>query len=1098
MATETIDIIVRENGARVVKRRLEEIGDVAQRSVRGLRLLQNSLFVLGGAGLISALGRMVDTVANFQNRLSLLTTSAREAAFVQRELFDIARRTRAEFDTTAQIYTRTALAVRALGVSQQETLNFTESLNQATILSGASTREANAALIQMSQALASNRFSGDEFRSVSEQLPFIIDVIGDSLGVTRGEVRKLGMDGKLTAEVILKAFREAREEIAEKFARTIPTLSQSFTVFRTRLTEVIGTMDQSLGISRSLAAAVILLADNLEYLVGGVIAATAAFAAFKFTGWIAAIVAVIQKNRELAAAVAAGDAVLLTSVEIERAKAASALQMASATAAQAAAKVRDIQLDVAQLQTQRALLLQQQASIKIDVQRRTARDALTGRFIAYNAAVAQNIRTNIALQRTETALLASKGALTQATVAQTAATTALSAAQGRAAVAGAAANTWTARLGRAFPGLTASVGTAGRALGGLARVALAHPIAAIVAAVVAAGVALVMFSDKIGVADDGLVTLRDVGIATFQLIKEAIAPVGQFLVDVFRPAIEWVVKAWNWLVEKVKEAMMFILNVVKSYINFQIGLWDGLISSVIKAWDLFPAAFKDILIIAYNSMIQFVEDSVNGFIEGFLSLPERAKEVFEAVANFGRDALNYIVEAFRALPGAIADLADRAATFLKNKFVEAINYVVDLLNKLPGIAIDAFGEVGTAVEDAFTLPPPPDFSQYVNEGRLDLSSLKLETTGAAREVGQIFSEEFARSLNTDYIGDAWNAVLERARQLAAERTAAVAGGEGGTPPPGGDSGSGKGKSFAEIIQELTMANELLRVNAAERDKLQAIIRIEEQMKRSLTETERELVRALLDENEVLTKAAEIYEEIKGPLYNYRLELEALNELLRQGRINQDEFTNAVRSSRIEFLNTQTDMASGFERGFLKILEKTADYAKQTEDIITKAFDGMSQAIADLVVDGEADFGSLIKSINKMIIQLVMSQAFQQLFGGFGGTGIAGSGGNMFSGLFQGIKGLFGFQDGGQFRVGGGMGFAPIPNGGNDNRLVAFRAQDGETVTVTPKGQQPGGGGNQNVVVNFNITTPNVESFRQSESQLAAKAARLISQGRRNM
>lgn len=1098
MATETIDIIVRENGARVVKRRLEEIGDVAQRSVRGLRLLQNALFVLGGAGLLSALGRMVDTVANFQNRLSLLTTDAREAAFVQRELFDIARRTRAEFDTTAQIYTRTALAVRALGVSQQETLNFTESLNQATILSGASVREANAALIQMSQALASNRFSGDEFRSVAEQLPFIIDVIGDHLGVTRGEVRELGIQGKLTASVILAAFREAREEIAEKFARTIPTLSQSFTVFRTRLTEVIGTMDQSLGISRSLAAAVILIADNLEFLVGGIIAATAAFAAFKFTGWIAGIVAVIQKNRELAAAVASGNAVLLTSVEIERAKAATALQTASATAAQAAAKVRDIQLDVSQLQTQRALLLQQQASIKIDAQRRVARDALTGRFIAYNAAVAQNIRTNVALQRTETALLASKAALTQATTAQTAATTALTAAQSRAAVAGAAANTWTARLSRAFPGLASVIGMAARALGGLWALIAAHPIGAVIAALVALVAGLAIFSDKIGVADDGLVTLRDVGVATFQLIREAIAPVGQFLIDTFRPAIDWVVNAWNWLVEKVGEALMAILGLVKAYINFQIGLWDGLISSVIRAWDLFPAAFGDVLIMAYNAMIQFVEDSVNGFIEGFLSLPRRAKEVFEAVANFGRDALNYIVEAFRALPGAIAALADQAATFLKNKFVEAINYVIDLLNNLPGIAIDAFGEVGTAVQDAFTLPPPPDFSQYINEGRLDLSSLKRETTGAAREVGQIFSEEFSRSLNTDYIGNAWNAVLERARQLAAERTAAVAAsGDGGGPPGGSGSGSGKGKSFEEIIRELTTANELLRVNAAERDKLQAIIRIEEQMKRSLTETERELVRALLDENELLTKAAELYEDIKGPIYNYRLELEALNELLRQGRINQDEFNRSVLNSRITFLNTQTDMASGFERGFLKILQKTGDLAKQTEDIITKAFDGMSQAIADLVVDGEADFGSLIKSINKMIIQLVISQAFQQLFGGFGGGGLAGSG-NMFSGLFQGIKGLFGFQDGGQFRVGGGMGFAPIPNGGNDNRLVAFRAQDGETVTVTPKGKQPSGGGNQSVVVNFNISTPNVESFRQSESQLAAKAARLISQGRRNM
>jgi phage-related minor tail protein len=168
-----------------------------------------------------------------------------------------------------------------------------------------------------------------------------------------------------------------------------------------------------------------------------------------------------------------------------------------------------------------------------------------------------------------------------------------------------------------------------------------------------------------------------------------------------------------------------------------------------------------------------------------------------------------------------------------------------------------------------------------------------------------------------------------------------------------------------------------------------------------------------------------------------------------------------------------------------------------ENIITTAFDGMSQAIADLVVDGEADFGSLIRSINKMIVQLVVSQAFQQLFGG---TGVAGgqAGGNIFGSLFSGFKSLFGLQTGGSFTVGSQTGIAPLPNGGNDNRLVAFRAQDGEQVTVTPRGQAAGGGSTNQTIVNFNITTPDVQGFRASESQLAAKAARMIGRGQRNM
>lgn len=1027
MATETIDIIVRENGARVVKRNLEEIGAVAERSVRGLRLLQNALFVLGGAGLLAGLTRMLDTLTNFENRLVLVTKSTNELNAVQEELFNISNRTRSNFESTAEIYTRVALAVRELGLSQRDTLNFTETLNQATILSGASTREASAALIQLSQGLASGRLNGDELRSVLEQLPFVADIIAKQLGVTRGELRKLGADGKITTKVLIDAFRNAREEIAEKFAKTVPTVSQAFGVLRTEALRVLDSFDDATGASATVARAILALANSLNVLVGAVIAATAAFAGWKIGTIIASLASWLSMQRQVAAAVASGNATLLTAVGIEQAKAASSLEAAAAETALAGAKVRALQTDLVQLQTQRTLLLQQQASIAIDNQRRVARDALTGRFIAYNAAVAQNIRTNIALQRTETALLATKGQLTAATAAQTTATTALTAAQGRATVANAAAGGVLARLSTMFPGLAAIVRGVAAAFGALWAVIVANPIGAIIALIVAAVAALVFFSDKIGVADDGLVTLRDVGIATFQLIMEAIAPVGQFLVDTFSPAITWVSEKFTWLWNKIVEGLGWIANAVKTYVNIQIGLWVGLVNSVIKAWNLFPAALADIGKLAINGLITVIEAGINGIL------------------------------------AAIQGLLD---------FIGQAAVAVGKENPFAGLI-----------------------------GNVDLSQYRQELSGAAAEVGQIFSEEFSTALNTDYIGNAWSAVLERARQVAAERLARTTadlnapGTPGATPGAAGD--GSKGKSFADIVKEMTVQNELLRVNAAEREKLQAIIQVEEQIKRKLTETERALIMEILNENELLKKAAEIYETVRGPAYQYELTLRALNELLKAGRINQAEFTNEVIKARIEFLNSQTDMASGMERGFLKILQKTGDYATQMENIITTAFDGMSSAIADLVVDGEADFGSLIRSINKMIVQLVVSQAFQQLFGS---TGVAGgaAGGNIFGSLFSGLKGLFGLQTGGSFEVGAQTGIAPLPNGGNDNRLVAFRAQDGEQVTVTPRGQNPNSGGTNQTIVNFNITTPDVAGFRASESQLAAKAARMISRGQRNM
>ena len=135
--------------------------------------------------------RQVHELTDFQNRLRLVVDSEEEVRDVTQELFDIAQRTRVEFGAVSTVYSRTALAARDLGIDQSRLLQFTESVSQALILSGASAQEARGALIQLSQAIASGRLRGDELRSVLEQLPVVAQTIADSLGVTRGEFDRL-------------------------------------------------------------------------------------------------------------------------------------------------------------------------------------------------------------------------------------------------------------------------------------------------------------------------------------------------------------------------------------------------------------------------------------------------------------------------------------------------------------------------------------------------------------------------------------------------------------------------------------------------------------------------------------------------------------------------------------------------------------------------------------------------------------------------------------------------------------------------------------------------------------------------------------------
>lgn len=239
----------------------EQLSDLERAGDRLGRSIRTAFAFVGGALLVRELVELSDAYTNLQNRLRVVTDGEVELAEATADLLRISNDTRVSFTATAELYTRTSLAIRELGRSQKETLQFTESLNKAVILSGASAQEAQAGLVQLSQGLASGTLRGDELRSVLEQLPVVADVIAKQMGVTRGELRALGKEGEITAEVILDAFQSARRELDEKFKETIPTIGQAFTVLRNDLIALVGGFQDT---SSGVAELVLILAEAVE------------------------------------------------------------------------------------------------------------------------------------------------------------------------------------------------------------------------------------------------------------------------------------------------------------------------------------------------------------------------------------------------------------------------------------------------------------------------------------------------------------------------------------------------------------------------------------------------------------------------------------------------------------------------------------------------------------------------------------------------------------------------------------------------------------------------------------------------------------------
>lgn len=157
----------------------------------------------------------------------------------------------------AQLYA----ALRGTGVGIQQIEVLFVGLNNAARLSGAGAAEAAGALLQLKQALSSGRLSGDELRSVLEAMPILTQRLAEGLGVSVGQIKELGSQGKITSDVVFNAAKAlAAEAVPAKTATD--NLAAAFTNLNEKVAEAFG--PSTVAVASKLAGAVAVLAKALE------------------------------------------------------------------------------------------------------------------------------------------------------------------------------------------------------------------------------------------------------------------------------------------------------------------------------------------------------------------------------------------------------------------------------------------------------------------------------------------------------------------------------------------------------------------------------------------------------------------------------------------------------------------------------------------------------------------------------------------------------------------------------------------------------------------------------------------------------------------
>ena len=248
------------DSARRVSSAFDDIDDVIEGVV-------GAFATLGLAMSASEFLEYADIAKNIESSLRLVTDGTEELTNAYEALKEVSLSTNTAFEDNVNLYSRLSTALGALGASGEEVIQITDTVARSLAISGASTQEASASMLQLSQAFSGLVLRGEEYNSVLEGNQRVIQLFADYLGVTVGQMRQLAEQGAITAEVMRDAFADQAQVVQEEFAERLQTVSGAWQNVRTETIDAVGALDRASGASGAVAQALLFVADNAEKIV---------------------------------------------------------------------------------------------------------------------------------------------------------------------------------------------------------------------------------------------------------------------------------------------------------------------------------------------------------------------------------------------------------------------------------------------------------------------------------------------------------------------------------------------------------------------------------------------------------------------------------------------------------------------------------------------------------------------------------------------------------------------------------------------------------------------------------------------------------------
>lgn len=216
---------IRENGdeAGKLNNRFREGGGPLEGLIAKAKRLA---LTLGGITFGKKLLGLSDEITTMNARVNIMAKANEDPEDIKRALFESAQRSRADYFATANAAATMGITAKDTFGSSKEVISFMELANKQFTIAGTEGAAKEGAMLQLQQAMSMGVLRGQEFRSVQQGMPTMIDYLAKHLGKTKAQIKEMADQGKLTASVVKAAMFGAADDINKKFESMPKTLGQ--------------------------------------------------------------------------------------------------------------------------------------------------------------------------------------------------------------------------------------------------------------------------------------------------------------------------------------------------------------------------------------------------------------------------------------------------------------------------------------------------------------------------------------------------------------------------------------------------------------------------------------------------------------------------------------------------------------------------------------------------------------------------------------------------------------------------------------------------------------------------------------------------------